>query len=87
MCPTQVAVKKQETRAAQLLREAQAEKAAADRTHTAAVERATGNLQRLDALIGVRQQKIASLEVRLVLPVPLSPENPAPYSRYFAARR
>ena len=63
---TQVAVKEQETRAAQLLKEAQAEKAAADRAHAATVERTAADLQRFDALVGARQQEIARLEVRLV---------------------
>ena len=72
MCLLQTAIKEQETRAAQLLKEAQAERAAAGRVHTAAQERASADLQqRPDALTSAQQQEIARLEVRLLLPAPL----------------
>ena len=82
MCLLQTAIKEQETRAAQLLKEAQAERAAAGRVHTAAQERASADLQqRLDALTSAQQQEIARLEVRLLLPGPLCPERCALLSR------
>ena len=77
----QTAIKEQEARAAQLLKEAQAEKAAAGRAHAAAKERASAELrQQLDALTSA-QQEIARLEVRLLLPAPLCPEKCAPLSK------
>ena len=78
----QTAIKEQEARAAQLLQEAQAEKAAAGRAHAAAEERASADLrQRLDALTSAQQQEIARLEVRLLLPAPLCPERCVPLSK------
>lgn len=68
----QTAIKEQEARAAQLLKEAQAERAAAGRVHAAAKERASADLrQQLDALASAQQQEITRLEVRLLLLGPL----------------
>ena len=82
----QTAIKEQEARAAQLLKEAQAERAAAGRVHAAAKERASADLrQQLDALASAQQQEITRLEAAPVVAGAPCLQKDAPHSARIAS--